>query len=104
VLVMLSLLKMIDGVKDEARGEAEIIDMYAVIIKEADDFRYAGEVANFKHFARNDAFAFQNGKPLTVTEDSYLLIPMVPEETKVHEEVCYLGRRLQGSAELATPG
>jgi succinylglutamate desuccinylase len=104
VLVMLSLLKMIDGVKDEARGEAEIIDMYAVIIKEADDFHYAGEVANFKHFARNDAFAFQNGKPLTVTEDSYLLIPMVPEETKVHEEVCYLGRRLQGSAELATPG
>ena len=104
VLVMLSLLKMIDGVKDEARGEAEIIDMYAVIIKEADDFLYAGEVANFKHFARNDAFAFQNGKPLTVTEDSYLLIPMVPEETKVHEEVCYLGRRLHGSAALATPG
>jgi hypothetical protein len=79
-------------------------DMYAVVTKEADDFRYAGEVANFKRFARNDAFAFQNGQPLTVNEDSYLLIPMVPEETKVHEEVCYLGRRLQGSVESLARG
>jgi succinylglutamate desuccinylase len=102
VLSMLSLLGMIEGIKDEPRGAAEIIDMYAVVIKEADDFRYAGEVINFKHLARDDAFAFQNGQPVTVKEDSYLLIPMVPEETKLHEEVCYLGRRLQDSAASTT--
>jgi len=104
VLSLLSLLGMIDGIEDKASGAAEIIDMYAVVTKEAADFRYAGEVSNFKRFARNDVFAYQNGKPLAVDEDSYLLIPMVPEETKVHEEVCYLGRRLQGSAGVATSG
>jgi predicted deacylase len=101
VLALLALLGMIGGVKDEVRGEADIIDMYAVITKDADDFRYAGEVANFKHLARHDVFAFQNGKPLAVAEDSYLLIPMKPEETRLHEEVCYLGRRLQGGTESA---
>jgi len=94
VITMLSLLGMIEPVADEKRAEAEIIDMYAVVTKEADDFRYAGEVRNFQRFARNEAFAFQNGKPMTVSEDSILLIPMKPEDTKVHEEVCYLGRRL----------
>jgi succinylglutamate desuccinylase len=98
VLSLLSLLGMIDGIEDEARAAAEIFDMYAVVTKEADDFRYAGEVSNFKHFARDEVFAFQNGQPLAVKEDSYLLIPMVPEDTKLHEEVCYLGRRLQGTA------
>jgi succinylglutamate desuccinylase len=94
VITMLSLLGMIEPVADEKRDDAEIIDMYAVVTKEADDFRYAGEVRNFQRFARNEAFAFQNGKPMTVTEDSILLIPMKPEDTRVHEEVCYLGRRL----------
>jgi len=94
VITMLSLLGMIEPVADEKRADAEIIDMYAVVTKEADDFRYAGEVRNFQRFARNEAFAFQNGKPMTVSEDSILLIPMKPEDTKVHEEVCYLGRRL----------
>jgi succinylglutamate desuccinylase len=105
VLTLLSLLGMLEGVEQQASGEAEIIDMYAVITKDADDFRYAGEVSNFKRFARNDAFAFQNGQPLTVDEDSYLLIPMVPEETKVHEEVCYLGRSVHRgvSPALARP-
>ena len=93
VLTMLSLLGMIEAVAGEKPGNAEVIDMYAVVTKEADDFRYAGEVANFQRFKRNEAFAFQNGKPVTVTEDSILLIPMKPEETRVHEEVCYLGRR-----------
>ena len=93
VITMLSLLGMIEPVADEKRADAEIIDMYAVVTKEADDFRYAGEVRNFQRFARNEAFAFQNGKPMTVSEDSILLIPMKPEDTKVHEEVCYLGRR-----------
>lgn len=103
VLNMLSLLGMIGGIEDKARDPAQIIDMYAVVIKEADDFRYAGEVSNFKQLARNDAFAFQNGQPLTVDEDSYLLIPMVPEETRLHEEVCYLGRRMRDSMTPATP-
>lgn len=94
VITMLSLLAMIEPVADEKHADAEIIDMYAVVTKEADDFRYAGEVQNFQRFARSEAFAFQNGKPMTVSEDSILLIPMKPEDTKVHEEVCYLGRRL----------
>jgi len=93
VVRMLSLLGMIESVEGASRDAAEIIDMYAVVTKEADDFRYAGNVANFQRFARGDAFAFQNGKPMTVDEDSILLIPMKPEDTKVHEEVCYLGRR-----------
>jgi succinylglutamate desuccinylase len=104
VLSLLSLLGMIEGIEDKASAAAEIIDMYAVVTKDAADFRYTGEVSNFKRFARNDVFAFQNGQPLAVNEDSFLLIPMVPEETKVHEEVCYLGRRLQGIAELTAPG
>lgn len=74
--------------------KAEIIDMYAVVTKEYEDFRYAGEVKKFQHSARNEVFAFQNGRPVAVTEDSLLLIPMRPEDTKVHEEVCYLGRAL----------
>lgn len=52
----------------------------------ADDFRYAGDVASFQRFARGEAFAFQNGAPVMVKEDSILLLPM--KETRVHEEVC----------------
>ena len=92
VLALLSQLEMIAPVAAGSPRDAQIIDMYAVVTKEADDFRYAGDVANFQRFARSEAFAFQNGKPMTVDEDSILLIPMKPEETKVHEEVCYLGR------------
>ena len=70
------------------------MDVYAVILKETDDFRYSGKVDNFQFFGKGETFAFQNGKALTVSEDSYLLIPMKPEETKIREEVCYLGRRI----------
>ena len=91
-LSMLSLLDMIERVPDQARVETAVIDMYAVIVKEADDFRYAGEVSNFKRLSRGDVYAHQDGAPLAVAEDSYLLIPMQPEETKLREEVCYLGR------------
>jgi succinylglutamate desuccinylase len=104
VITMLSLLGIIDGVKDASRAEAEVIDMYAVVTKEADDFRYAGNVENFQRFKRDEAFAFQNGKPITVKEDTILLIPMKPEDTKVHEEVCYLGRRSAGNAAGARAG
>jgi hypothetical protein len=41
----------------------------------------------------NDVFAFERGVPRRVPEDSYLLIPMRPEDTKLREEVCYLGRK-----------
>ncbi|HEY6895324.1 MAG TPA: succinylglutamate desuccinylase/aspartoacylase family protein [Rhodanobacteraceae bacterium] len=101
VVTMLSLLGMIDAVADAKREEAEIIDMYAVVTKEADDFRYVGDVRNFQRLARNEAFAYQGGKPITVAEDSILLIPMKPEETRVHEEVCYLGRRYDAHAREA---
>jgi len=45
-----------------------------------------------KFIKKGDAFAFQNGEPVKALEDTYLLIPMKPEDTKIHEEVCYLGR------------
>jgi hypothetical protein len=56
-LSMLSLLDMIERAPDQARGETAVIDMYAVVIKEAEDFRYAGEVSNFKRLARGDVYA-----------------------------------------------
>ena len=104
VITMLSLLGMIEAVEGVHRADAEVIDMYAVVTKDADDFRYAGTVQNFQRFARDEAFAFQNGKPMTVKEDSILLIPMKPEETKVHEEVCYLGRSSGSRATGARAG
>jgi hypothetical protein len=51
-------------------------------------------VKNFRLFKKGDTFAFQNGRPMVVAEDTHLLIPMTPADTKVGEEVCYLGRRL----------
>jgi hypothetical protein len=70
--------------------------MYTVITKEFSDFRYEGQATNFKVIKKGDAFAFQNDSPLIVSEDSYLLIPMNPKETKIGEEVCYLGRKVSG--------
>ena len=60
-----------------------------------EDFRYAGIVDNFKFIGKGQPFAYQNGRPQMVDEDSYLLIPMKPEETKIREEVCYLGRKVE---------
>ena len=36
----------------------------------------------------------QAGRPVAVAEDTHLLIPMTPADTKVGEEVCYLSRKL----------
>jgi uncharacterized protein len=91
---LLSLLGMLAGAAERVAVPAEIFDMYAVVTKEADDFRYAGDVKNFQHFAKGATFAYQGGRPVTVTEDTFLLIPMVPANTKVKEEVCYLGRKI----------
>jgi succinylglutamate desuccinylase len=94
VLTMLSILRMIDADEPPTRVPVECYDVYAVITKDFDDFRYAGEVQNFRFFRKGETFAFQNGHPMAVTEDTHLLIPMTPADTKVGEEVCYLGRRL----------
>jgi succinylglutamate desuccinylase len=99
VLSFLSLLDMIDGVEQhgvERQGTAslEIVDVYSVVTKESEDFRYFGEVDNFQLIPKGKPFAFQNGHELTVSEDSFLLIPMKPEDTRLREEVCYLGRRV----------
>lgn len=91
----LSMLKMIDAGPEHASAAAEIFEMYSVVTKEADDFRYSPNVKNFQFIPKGEGFASQNGKPVTVAEDTYLLIPMVPEQTKLHEEVCYLGRKIK---------
>jgi hypothetical protein len=64
------------------------------VTKDFADFRYAGEVKNFQLFRKGEAFAFQNGRPMVVAEDTHLLIPMTPADTRIGEEICYLGREL----------
>jgi succinylglutamate desuccinylase len=91
----LSMLKMIDKGSEQAAAAAEIFEMYSVVTKGAEDFRYSPNVKNFQFVKKGESFASQNGKPVTVSEDTYLLIPMVPEQTKLHEEVCYLGRKIE---------
>ena len=94
VVSVLSLLGMIAAPKIPAVGPLEIVDVYAVILKEFADFRYSGNATNFQIIGKGQSFASQDGKPLTVTEDTYLLIPMKPEQTRIGEEVCYLGRKV----------
>jgi succinylglutamate desuccinylase len=97
IITLLSLLGLIETESSAAADEVEIVDVYQVVTKEAEDFRYAGKVQNFQFFEKGQAFAFQNNQSITVCEDSFLLIPMRPDETKLHEEVCYLGRRVDAS-------
>jgi succinylglutamate desuccinylase len=97
----ISLLAQLEMIAPTERGPAEpveMFDMYAVVTKDFADFKYAGEVENFQFFTTGDAFAFQGGRPLTAREDTYLLIPMNPQETRIGEEVCYLGRKVDASA------
>lgn len=91
---LLTILDMIETDGPQVEAVAEIYQMYAVVTKEHDDFRYASEPHNFMFIAKGEALAIENNQPVKVTEDSYLLIPMNPEATKLHEEVCYLGRKL----------
>ena len=51
--------------------------------------------AEFKFIAKGEAFAVQNGQPVRVAEDTHLLIPMKADETRVHKEVGYLGRKVR---------
>jgi uncharacterized protein len=91
---MLKLLEMIEPTWSETAVRPTIVDMYSVVTKDFADFRYEGEVTNFQLIEKGAAYAYQNGRPLSVTEDSYLLIPMKPEDTRIGEEVCYLGRKV----------
>jgi succinylglutamate desuccinylase len=94
VVSFLTLLEMIAGPAPQPSAELEVVDVYKVILKEAEDFRYAGIVDNFKFIGKGQPFAYQNGRPMMVDQDTYLLIPMKPEDTKIREEVCYLGRKV----------
>jgi succinylglutamate desuccinylase len=94
VVRLLSLLEVVEGEAVREVPEAEVFEMYAVILKGADDFSYAGEVRNFQFFAKGEPFAYENGRALVVAEDTHLLIPMKPTDTRVGEEVCYLGRKV----------
>jgi succinylglutamate desuccinylase len=97
IVSLLSLLGMIAGTEQPAARPFEIADVYEVVTKEADDFRCAGKVDNFQSIEKGKSFAFQNGRAITVSEDSYLLIPMKPEDTRIHEEVCYVGRKVDAA-------
>jgi succinylglutamate desuccinylase len=92
-ICLLSTLAMIEGVEAQ-KTQVDIFDMYGVITKDSDDFHYVSDVKNFQFFRTGEAFAFHGNRPMAASEDTYLLIPMKPEETKVGEEVGYLGRRL----------
>jgi succinylglutamate desuccinylase len=91
---MLQLLDMIAPAQAKPVIKPIIVDMYAVVTKDFADFRYDAEVTNFQPIRKGSIYAYQNGQPLAVTEDSYLLIPMKPEDTRIGEEVCYLGRKV----------
>jgi succinylglutamate desuccinylase len=91
---LLSILGMIVDAEQRAENEIDVFDVYSVVTKDFDDFRYSDHVRNFQFVRKGDPFAFQNGRPVIVSEDTYLLIPMKAEDTKLREEICYLGRKL----------
>jgi len=88
-----SLLEMLEVNEPPKAAPPDVFQMYAVITKQANDFHYVPGVKNFQFFQKGSAFAYQKDKPVVVGEDTYLLIPMEPEKTKINEEVCYLGRK-----------
>ena len=91
---MLQLLEMIEPTPTNSVIKPTIVDMYAVVTKEFPDFLYTEKATNFQPIRNGEIYAYQNGGPLTVAEDSYLLIPMKPEDTRIGEEVGYLGRKV----------
>jgi len=95
-LSFLSILEMVEPNEQPSPVPVERYDVYKVVTKDFEDFRYAGEVQNFQLFKKGEAFAFQNGRPMILAEDTHLLITMTPADTKIGEEVCYLGRKLVG--------
>ena len=69
---LLSLLGMIEKADHAPAGPVGRYDIFAVVTKDFEDFRYAGEVKNFGHVKKNEVFAFQNGRPMIAAEDMYL--------------------------------
>lgn len=92
-LSLLSLLDLIEPSVKTASVETKIFDLYLVQTKDSQDFRYIPDVKNFQFIPNGTPYAFQHDRPLIATEDSYLLVPMKPEETNIGEEICYLGRK-----------
>ena len=55
---------MIVGTQAPPSNPLEIVDVYAVVTKDFDDFRYARQAENFQFIKKGEAFAFQGGRPL----------------------------------------
>jgi hypothetical protein len=97
-LTVLQLLDMIEQIEVKRVITPTIVSRYAVYTKDFPDFRYAGEATNFQFLRNGQVYAYQNGRPLIVTEDTCLLIPMKPEDTRIGEKVCYLDRKVHGAS------
>ena len=93
IIDLLTGLDMLEGAKKE-KTPVEAFDLYKVVLKKNDDFRYLVSPENFLTLPKGAAYASQGGKELTVTEDSYLIIPAPPERRNVGQEICYLGRKV----------
>src|SRR4051812_37011492 len=61
VISVLTVLDMITSEESSASGQSEVFEMYSVVTKESEDFRYAGETTNFQLLKQNETFAFQDG-------------------------------------------
>ena len=66
VVAFLAQLGMIAGSPMTSLEPLEIVEVYGVVTKDFADFRYAREAENFQFIRKGEAFAFQNGRPLTV--------------------------------------
>jgi hypothetical protein len=55
---------MVVGTQAPPSNPLEIVDVYAVVTKDFDDFRYARRAENFQFIKKSEAFAFQGGRPL----------------------------------------
>ena len=51
---LLSLLGMLEGETIQPSAETEIFEMYSVVLKESDDFRYAGDAGSFKFLRKGE--------------------------------------------------
>lgn len=96
VLFLIELGLISATVLPQKRGQTvEIFDMYKVQTKNFEDFAYDGDMKNFTYIPAGESYAHENGSPLVVAEDSYVLVPMKPEEIRIGEEICYLGRKIK---------
>jgi succinylglutamate desuccinylase len=94
VLRLLTYLKMSEPPFPPQKASPEIYLMYFSKLKESDDFAYTGEPDNFKFIRKGEPYAIQQGAPLLAPEDSYLVMPHIPENTAIGEKMCYLARKV----------